>query len=230
MKRALYGTARAPRLWHDTLETFLRNLEFLRSVADACLYYRKSKLTTEIIFFHVDDLILCTVPDKAKEFIKAVKKKFDIHDMGFPNEILGIQVIRDKFGIRLSTKNNELKIIEEFELSDAMRMNTPLPPGLKLPSLDDVPNPVIIEKYRSLLGKLLYLARCVRYDICYAVNLLSRYSSNHNKSMWNLLKGILRYLKDNELQITYVYKKQPPQNLFQVNVFSDASFADNSTN
>lgn len=28
LKRALYGTARAPRLWHKTLELFLRKLGF----------------------------------------------------------------------------------------------------------------------------------------------------------------------------------------------------------
>lgn len=66
LKRALYGTARASRLWHKTLEKLLHSLGFIRLVADACLYYRKDKILPELIFFHVDDLILRSTPEKRK--------------------------------------------------------------------------------------------------------------------------------------------------------------------
>lgn len=227
LKRALYGTQRAPRLWYKTLEKLLHNLGFIRSVADACLYYRRNENLTELIFFHVDDLILCTTSDKAKEFVRFVKEKFDIHELGFPTEALGIQIRRDKEGIHLSTAKSELKIIKEFEMNDATASSTPLPPGLILPSLKAVQNPIVIGKYRKLLGKLLYLSRCTRYDICYGVNLLSRYSTNHNKSIWTLLKGILRYLKGQKLEISYSFKQN--SKVSSVTTWTDASFSDDTT-
>ena len=229
LNRALYGTARAPRLWHKTLENFLHSLGFLRSVADACLYYRKKKGLTDLIFFHVDDLILCTIHEEAKTFLKCVKKKFEIHDLGFPTEALGIQIRRDKSGIHLSTKKSEEKLIEEFEMKDAASLSTPLPPGLKLPPLADVPDAIVIDKYRKLLGKLLYLSRCVRYDICYAVNFLSRYSTKHNKSIWFYMKGILKYLKGETFEISYSFKNNSKDSSSEVAVWSDASFSDDFT-
>lgn len=229
LKRALYGTARAPRLWHKTLELLLHNLGFVRSVADACLYYRRTKTLTELIFFHVDDLILCTVPNSAKAFIESVKKKFKIHDMGFPTETLGIQIRRDSSGIHLSTKRSEEKILLEFEMEDSGVLRTPLPPGLKLPALTQVPNPVNITKYRRLLGKLLYLSRCVRYDICYATNLLSRYATNHNKSIWKNMKDILRYLKSTNWEISYSFKSSEEKPASCVTAWSDASFSDDTS-
>ena len=81
----------------------------------------------------------------------------------------------------------------------AKPISTPLVPGIKLPSLHEIENPLEISKYRVLLGKLLYISRCVSYDITYAVNALSRYSSKHNKNLSYHLKGILRYLKQHKL-------------------------------
>ena len=157
----------------------------------------------DIIFFHVDDVILCGHPESIRHVIKNNKNKFKILDLGFPTEILGIQIRKDKQAIYLSTDKSELKVISEYEMDNSKGSSTPLPPGLKLPPLLEVLNPVVILKYRNLLGKLLYISRCVRFDICYAVNLLCRYSSNHNTTMWKLLKGILKFLGDNQMKLEY---------------------------
>lgn len=62
-----------------------------------------------------------------------------------------------------------------------------------------------------------------------SVNFLSRYSSNHNTEIWGHLKGVLKYLKGNELQISYPFKEQNKDST-QVSIWSDASFADDSSN
>ena len=108
-------------------------------------------------------------------------------------------------------------------------MSTPLPLGLKLPSLSDIRDTIVIDKYRKLLGKLLYLSRCSRYDIFYAVNLLSRYSTNHNKSIKFNLKGILKYLKSSTFKISYCYNKKSPDVSSELAVWRDFSFADDFT-
>lgn len=66
LNRAHYGTARAPCFRHKTLEMFLHSIEFLCSVTEACLYYKKTNKLTELIFFHVVDVILCLKPEKAR--------------------------------------------------------------------------------------------------------------------------------------------------------------------
>lgn len=162
LDKALYETARATRHWHKELETFLHSNGLLRSVANACLYYRRSKIPTELIFVSVDNLILCTEREKARFIVKFVEKTFDTHVLGFPTEALGSQISRDKSDTLLSTKKSKGKVIRKFEMKEASILSTPLPLGLKLPLLADATETIVIENYRKLLGELLYFSRCVR--------------------------------------------------------------------
>ena len=155
-----------------------------------------------------------------------MKKKFEIHDLRFPTEVLGIQIRRDETGIYFSTRKSEAKIIEEYEINDPGVLNTPLPPGHKLPPLDELPDVVVICKCRGLLGKLLCLSRYIRFDICCAVNFLSRYSMKHNKAMCGSMKGILRCLKKENFEIYYAYNKILNNHGFHLTARSDASFSD----
>lgn len=103
----------------------------------------------------------------------------------------------NKNGIALSVQESINIIQKEFEIDLAAGLSTPLPPNLKLPSQEKVFHPIVIDKYKRLLGKLLYISRCVRFDIAFGVNLMARYCSKHNKTMWKYLKRDLCYLKEN---------------------------------
>ena len=147
LKKALYGSTRAPRLWHKTLEKFLRTIRFEKTVADPCLYYRKDKNnSTGVIFFYVDYPIICSNLKKATEIIGRIREKFEIHELGYSKEILAIQIRTSKAGIHLSTMKTERVIIADYEMESSKPANTPLPPGLKLPHLRYVENVVEIPK------------------------------------------------------------------------------------
>ena len=229
LKKALYGSSRAPRLWHKTLEKFLGIVKFDRSVADACMYCKRECEFLSIIFFHVDDLIICARSKEAKQIIKSIEEKFEIHDLGFPSEILGIQIQKTKIGIHLCTNEMVKKITGDYEMEHAKPTRTPLPPGIKLPNLAKVENSVEIPRYRRLLGKLLYVSRCVRYDMTFAVHLLSTYSSNHNKNLFMLLKNTLRYLKNKKLELVYKFNFNHNNAKSNIEVYSDASYGDDET-
>ncbi|XP_062701949.1 uncharacterized protein LOC134285364 [Aedes albopictus] len=49
--------------------------------------------------------------------------------------------------------------------------------------------------YREAVGCLMYLAQSTRPDICYAVNVLSRFNSNPGERHWNAVKHLMRYLR-----------------------------------
>lgn len=183
----------------------------------------------EIIFFPVDDVILCGSPEFLKKVIHDIKNKLEINDLGFPTEVLGIQIRRNSKALYLSTEKNERRIITEFEINHAKRLRTPSPTGLKLAPLNEISDPLVIPKNRKLPGNLPYISRCVRFDICYAVNFLSRYSSNHNTTIWNLLKRKLRYLQENQIELQYAYASASIKQTPKVAVRSDASFADEAT-
>ena len=48
--------------------------------------------------------------------------------------------------------------------------------------------------YFSIIGALIYLANCIRPNIAFSVNLLTRYSSTPSQRHWNDIKHILHYL------------------------------------
>ena len=50
-------------------------------------------------------------------------------------------------------------------------------------------------QYRSVIGKLNYLAQCTRPDIVYAVHQCARFSSNTSKEHTDAVEYIARYLK-----------------------------------
>ena len=49
--------------------------------------------------------------------------------------------------------------------------------------------------YTSAVGSLMYAMMCTRPDICFAVDMVSRYQSNPGPVHWKAVKRILRYLK-----------------------------------
>ena len=49
--------------------------------------------------------------------------------------------------------------------------------------------------YRELIGSLMFLCTVTRFDLAYAMNLMSRFLDNHNVNHWEAAKRILKYLK-----------------------------------
>ncbi|XP_062103670.1 secreted RxLR effector protein 161-like [Humulus lupulus] len=49
--------------------------------------------------------------------------------------------------------------------------------------------------YAYAVGSLMYAMVCTQPDIAYSVSMVSRFMSNPEKSHWQALKGILRYIK-----------------------------------
>jgi poly(3-hydroxybutyrate) depolymerase len=48
--------------------------------------------------------------------------------------------------------------------------------------------------YASAIGSLMYAMLCTHLDICFAVDMVSRYQSNPGPNHWRAVKRILRYL------------------------------------
>ena len=55
--------------------------------------------------------------------------------------------------------------------------------------------PVSQLRYSQIIGSLQYLANGTRPDISYSVSKLARYTSCPNRTHWDALDRVLRYLK-----------------------------------
>lgn len=146
------------------------------------------------LVFSSNSLLTKSDCEACRHFL-CIHDKFEVHSLGCSSEILVSKLRKNDIEIELSTTSTERKMITDYEMGESKSISTPFPPGLKLPNLRQIDNAVEIPRCCQLLGKPLYMSRCVRYDIMFSVNLLSIYSWKHNKRMWMLLKDIWRYFK-----------------------------------
>ncbi|KAJ7544622.1 hypothetical protein O6H91_09G086400 [Diphasiastrum complanatum] len=78
-------------------------------------------------------------------------------------------------------------------MDDCVPVAIPMEVNLKLSSED--PSPLVDStKYKKLVGMLIYLTT-TRFDICFAVGVLSRFTNMPHENHWKQGMRVLRYLK-----------------------------------
>jgi hypothetical protein len=109
--------------------------------------------------------------------------KFKCHDLGPISHYLGIRVRRDRTrrAIELSMETYIDKLAVDLNRNTAAARATPMDVAalkLKLRSKDDRAPEQLLQRYQSLIGKLLYPASQLRTDIAFHVSYLARAISN----------------------------------------------------
>ena len=93
LKKALYGLKQSPRVWYNTLATFLASFDFKPLDADSFVFCCNGT----IIAIYVDDLLIAGASKSAIDQIKAsLSERFKMTDLGACHFYLNIEVIRDR--------------------------------------------------------------------------------------------------------------------------------------
>jgi hypothetical protein len=58
LRKALYGLKKAPKVWYDKIDGFLKIMGFQKSVVDANMYFKVRGNKHVILILYVDDLFL----------------------------------------------------------------------------------------------------------------------------------------------------------------------------
>ena len=150
-------------------------------------------------------------------------------DMGEVSRILGMEVTRDyDKGPLVTTQTAYVdNILERFGMQDANAAHTPgYGPELSAEQPEDkLLGAEATKIYQSITGSLLYLAQCTRYDLCYAVNQLTRPCSKLAEIRMTAANYALRYLRGmTDLPIVYKLGQ------FWMVSYTDASFGVNLDN
>ncbi|UYV68111.1 hypothetical protein LAZ67_5003087 [Cordylochernes scorpioides] len=107
---------------------------------------------------------------------------------------LGILLEKDIDGnILLHQKLKILRILDKYGMSSSNGVSTPMEVGYS-----NIKENILLpsnEKYRKLIGELMYIANCTRPGISSAIGTLSRRVVKPNEYDWKALKRILGYLK-----------------------------------
>jgi len=142
---------------------------FQRLEADHCVYIKRCDQGKYIIFLlYVDDmLIVGHDKNKINRLKKDLGSKFAMKDLGLAQQILGMQIMRDRKNKRLwlSQEKYIKKVLHRFNMKDAKPVGTPLATHFKLstelcPNNDKEKDEMRKIPYASAVGSLMYAMVC----------------------------------------------------------------------
>lgn len=192
--KSLYGLKQAPKQWHEKFDSVMLNNGFRINECDKCVYYKQVGQSYVMICLYVDDMLIFGPNfDTIKTVKKMLINHFDMKDLGVADVILGIKIIRTPKGIQLSQSHYVKKVIERFKNYGIKEATNPFSPSVHLHK--NTGESVMQLEYSRVIGCLMYIMNCTRPDIAYAVNRLSRYTSNPANEHWAALLRVLGYLK-----------------------------------
>ena len=204
LKKSLYGLKQAPRQWYKKFDSFMVGQGYKRTAADQCVYIQRFPDGNFVaLLLYVDDmLIVGQEAAKISQLKKELSKAFDMKDLGPAQQILGMEIVRDRQNKKLwlSQERYIERVIRRFDIQKAKPVSVPLAHHFKLSKSSCPSSKKEIEKmsaipYSSAVGSLMYAMVCTRPDIAHAVGVVSRFLSNPGKQHWEAVKWILRYLK-----------------------------------
>lgn len=204
LKKSLYGLKQAPRQWYKKFDSFMGSQGYKRTNADQCVYFQRYPDGNFVaLLLYVDDMLIVGKDvTKISQLKKELSNYFDMKDLGPAQQILGMQIVRERKNQRLwlSQEKYVERVIKRFNMDKAKPVSIPLGNQFKLSKKSFPPSKKEIEKmskvpYSSAVGSLMYAMVCTRSDIAHAVGTVSRFLSNPGKEHWEAVKWILRYLK-----------------------------------
>lgn len=199
LHKAIYGLRQAPRAWFAKLTTALKQFGFQQSYADYSLFgYSKGNVELRVLIY-VDDLLICgNDMDFLVKFKEHLGRCFRMKDLGKLKYFLGIEVGRGEEGFMLTQRKYTLDLIADVGLLGSKPIATPMEMHHKL-ALDSSPFLQEPEKYRRLVGRLIYLS-ITRPDISYSVHILSQFMQKPREMQWAAVLRVVKYLKGTDGQ------------------------------
>ncbi|KAH7471965.1 hypothetical protein FOMA001_g13268 [Fusarium oxysporum f. sp. matthiolae] len=171
--RALYVLKQAPRVWYETLSTFLETLGFKPLSSDMVVFVKGHMF----IAVYVDDLLIA---GPSKDEIVAVKQALcnssKMMNLGPCKYYLGMSVRRDRAtrSIFLSQTTYLEKVLRDFGMDQCAPNATPVSTSkFREPDSGYKATDELKEWYAKTIGSLMYFMLGTRPDIAFAVSLCS---------------------------------------------------------
>jgi len=173
----IYGQKQAGRVWNEYLVDKLTSLGYKASLIDDCVFYRG-----DIIFMvYVDDGIFLGQDDEQlRASIREIQESgLNIEDQGHPADYVGVNIKKLKDGSYEFTQRALIDaIIADVGLDNSTTKPVPAKVAILLHAFKDAPAFDLNFNYRSVVGKLNYLAQTSRPDIMYAVHQIAKFSAD----------------------------------------------------
>ena len=196
LNKSLYGLKQSGRLWNGMLDKFLKEQNFVNSLADTCVYTKSDGKSKLILLVWVDDLIIAANDMQVLKLFKlSLTQNFKMKDLGIISHFLGIEFTVQNDFISMKQPRYIEKDLDKYKMSDCNPKSIPCNPGINKELSHDSKILNDVRLYRGMVGSLIYVMTATRPDLCYVVNLLSQHMASPTKAHLNLCKQVLKYLK-----------------------------------
>lgn len=222
LKKALYGLRRSPFLWHKHFSQTLVSMGLKPILEEPCIYTNDWL----VVFFYVDDIVLLARPkhrSRLQEFIRKLREKYEMHDLGELKWFLGIRVIRDRARRKLWLSQAAYceNLMNQTGSSTQRRPSIPMPTNRLAPHQGQASDESIRE-YATKVGKINYASTMTRPDVAFAASELSQFSSNPSDEHHHAVNQVMAYLA-----ATHAMAIEYSGSIHDVLFAADAAFADN---
>ena len=234
LRKSLYGLEQVGRLWSQLLHTRLTEAGFEQRVADMCLCHKQDGEDVGVVGVYVDDLLATGTSAVAVNNRFASLGLLSIKDLGRVSKFLGMRVALDDDGSSVLDQEEAIKdLLREHGLYEANSTLAPI--GADCYEVQDEDSALLeetstftspsIKNLQSLVGSLLWVARCTRPDVTFAVHKAMRQTHQPRVHDWKLAKRIARYLKGTQRLKMKMETRVEDRDLPTLKSYSDADFA-----
>ena len=251
LSRGLYGLTLCGKYWHVELQEYLTEIGFVQSKVDPSLMIRRDKNGNYIkLINYVDDMLYFGNTTEVEEsFVKELKDRFNVTDLGVARWYLGVQLTRKGKDYVIDQSRYIKHFLEglknKFKIKER---KTPLPldftPTAKDCALTEEEREQVQQRfgnlnYRSIIGGIIYASSGTRPDVTYAVGKLAKFSNAPGMKHFRALIWLVGYMsttKERGIRYYHNYKDSPVYKLCLRNnipiskdgllTFSDASWQD----
>ena len=126
LKKSLYRLKQAPRACYEGIDTHLQEKGFVKSEADANLYYLVLGCEILILVLYVDNLFLIGSLGLMEDCKRNLAKEFEMKDLGLMHYFLGMQVWQIDGEIFLGQGKYCIEILKRFWMEDCKAMSSPM--------------------------------------------------------------------------------------------------------
>ena len=158
-----------------------------------------------IVGVYVDDLLVTASSPRMIELFFEAMACLSIKDLGEVRKFLGMRVsLEDENTCTVDQQATIEEMLENHGLMEANGVRVPIDEEANEVEKDPVLLKMVprqrgqptIRDFQSLVGSLLWIARCSRPDISFAVHKATWRTHQPTMSYWKLTKRMARYLKE----------------------------------
>ena len=144
------------------------------------------------------------------KFKATFNRRFEITDLKSCHHYLNIFIIKNRFNkfLHMSQKFYVDKIFIRFNMNECKSVATFMNIETKLKFNFEQVNVADVKLFQIMMNNLIYLIYSIRLNIEYNIQCFFRFNINSFKKKFEIVKKILRYLKEiKKIVITYEFDK-----------------------